>query len=257
MTKPKSFDGDADIPVSQGSVPKGLAPRVLVALCTYNEVENIAAMIHGIVAAVPEADILVVDDDSPDGTSQAVEELDLHQVELITRRDVRGLGGAIRHAMDHAVDHAYDLFCNLDADQSHPPEVLPQLIAKLTEDTNMDLAIASRYVPGGGVEGWPLHRIWMSRTVNAIARRWVGLPVRDASGSYRCYRVSTLANIDRVTGTTDGYAFLQEILFRLHHSGATMCEIPFTFIDRELGRSKLGVHESLRSILRILRLRGG
>ncbi|MEM9367829.1 MAG: polyprenol monophosphomannose synthase [Planctomycetota bacterium] len=253
MIDSDGVDGDANMAVPV----KAPSQRVLVALCTFNEVENIAAMIQGIVGVVPDADILVVDDDSPDGTGDAVMELGLPQVALTTRRGVRGLGGAIRHAMDHAVEHRYDLFCNLDADQSHPADVLPKLIGRLAADPNMDVAIASRYVPGGGVEGWPLHRVWMSRTVNAIARRWVGLPVRDASGSYRCYRVATLAKIDRVRGTTEGYAFLQEILFRLHDSGATMCEIPFTFLDRELGKSKLGVHESLRSILRILRLRGG
>ncbi|TWT94342.1 polyprenol monophosphomannose synthase [Neorhodopirellula pilleata] len=231
--------------------------RILVAVCTYNEADNIHEVLTRIITAVPEADVLVVDDDSPDQTSELVEQFSRscdgqHTVRCLVRHE-RGLGGAIRQAMKVAVEERYDLFCNLDADLSHDPADLPGLI-DLIASAKVDIAVGSRYVPGGDIVGWPMHRKWMSRTINAVARRKLGLPVNDASGSFRCYRVSRLAELDLDAESSDGYSFLQEVLLRLHRSGATMAELPIRFTERIAGDSKLNFREAIRSGWTVFRL---
>lgn len=231
--------------------------RILVAVCTYNEASNIGEVLTRITTALPEADVLVVDDNSPDQTSKLAKEFarsyhDGQKVRCIVRRQ-RGLGGAIRAAMQLAIDEGYDLFCNLDADLSHDPADLPQLIHRVASG-EVDVAVGSRYVDGGKIVGWPPHRKWMSRTINTIAQRKLGLPVNDASGSFRCYRVSRLADLNLDLDSSDGYSFLQEVLLRLHRAGATIAELPITFTERVAGDSKLNFREAIRSGWTVFRL---
>ncbi|TWU55260.1 polyprenol monophosphomannose synthase [Rubripirellula reticaptiva] len=222
--------------------------RVLIGVCTLNEVDNIETMVTRLRAAIPTADILVVDDRSTDGTSQKVEAMvnQDDQVALIIRQD-RGLGGAIRHAMQAAVDGGYDFFLNLDGDLSHDPDQLSALLRRATSAPTVDVVIGSRYVDGGSITGWPLRRRMMSRMVNKFATLCLRLPVKDCSGSMRCYRVSTLKRMGLETLRSNGYAVLEEILVRLNRDGAAMAEVPITFTDRTMGESKLTIREAARS----------
>ncbi|EMI42429.1 polyprenol monophosphomannose synthase [Rhodopirellula sp. SWK7] len=230
--------------------------RILVGVCTYNEAGNVTSLLSRISDALPDADILVVDDDSPDGTAERVrqfaESRDRADSIKCLVRDQRGLGGAILAAMIAAIDGGYDLFCNLDADLSHDPADLPRLVAAVGD--GCDVAVGSRYVPDGEIVGWPLRRKWMSRWINLIARRRLGLPVNDASGSFRCYRVSKLAELDLDDQPSEGYSFLQEVLLKLHHHGATFTEVPITFTERTIGDSKLNFREAIRSGWTVLRM---
>lgn len=224
-------------------------PRILVGVCTYNEAGNIREMLARIAESLPNADILVVDDASPDGTSQIANEF-VHPVATSSVRCLvrqqRGLGGAIRAAMQASIEGGYQLFCNLDADLSHDPADLPRLVAAIVDD-DVDVAVGSRYVAGGEIVGWPRHRMIMSRMINSIARRRLGIPVNDASGSFRCYRVSGLAELDLNEHLSDGYSFLQQVLLKLHRNGARMRELPIVFTERVTGDSKLNLREAIRS----------
>jgi dolichol-phosphate mannosyltransferase len=143
----------------------------------------------------------------------------------------------------------------MDADLSHPPAYLPALISCLRDDDSVDVVIASRYVTGGQILGWPRHRRWMSRLVNRFARSWFVLPSRDCSGSFRCYRVSALRKMGIERLVSRGYAFYEEILWRLRIANAKMVEVPYTFQDRTKGETKLNLMESLRGIGTLITLR--
>jgi dolichol-phosphate mannosyltransferase len=236
--------------------PSDSASKVLIAICTFQESENIVAMLDGLRAGFPAADLLVVDDNSPDGTADIVRR---HQqrdarVELKMRVDQRGLGSAIVTAMRHAVSGGYEYFLNLDADLSHDPAALPTLLAKAQADRSLDVVIGSRYVAGGQIVGWPLRRRMMSKMVNRFATRFLGLPVNDCSGSMRCYRVSTLESIGLDSLRCTGYAVLEEVLVRIHRAGGQMAEVPICFTEREHGRSKLTLREAIRSLGFMIRL---
>ena len=173
-------------------------PRVLVSLATYNERGNLRPLIEEIHRYVPDAHVLVVDDNSPDGTGRLADEMAAAdpRVHVLHRAGKLGLGTAILTAMRYAIEHGYDYQVNLDADFSHPPRFLPALLAGMV---TKDVMIGSRYVKGGGTENWPLARLAMSRAVNTLVRFLFRMPVRDASGAYRCYRVSKLkeAHLER------------------------------------------------------------
>jgi dolichol-phosphate mannosyltransferase len=218
-----------------------------VTLATYNERDNLAELIAAIHAEVPRADVLVIDDNSPDGTGALADELGRRdpRIRVLHRPGKLGLGTATLAAMRLAIDHGYDLLLNLDADFSHPPRYLPALLAGMRDH---DVMIGSRYVPGGGTKGWPLSRQFISRAVNLFVRLVMGLPVRDASGAFRCYRVSKLraADLDRVRSR--GYSFQQEVLFRCHQAGCRLGEFPIVFENRKAGASKVNWRESVRSL---------
>jgi len=233
------------------------SPRILIALCTYNERQNVELLIPQLRAAVPEADLLFVDDNSPDGTGKYIAEVGAvdPRVKLLHREKKEGLGLAIRAGFQYAVDQGYDLLVNMDADFSHPPAVTPQLIAA-TQDA--DVVIASRYVHGGGVVGWPVQRKVMSWGINTYVRILLGLKTRDNSGSFRCYRVALLRRADLSKVRCKGYAVFEELLFRLKQAGATFQEIPYTFEERRFGTTKINMQEAFRALsnLALLRLRG-
>ena len=238
-----------------GRAPDSLAtePRILVSLATYNEAGNVAALISEIHKIVPGADVLVIDDNSPDGTWKIVEDLGTAdtRVKLLRRPGKLGLGTALIAAMKYAMEHDYDYLQNMDADFSHPPRYLPGILAGMSK---YDVMIGSRYVAGGGTENWPLARRMMSRGVNLLVRFLFRMPVKDASGAYRCYRVSKLreTRLDRVRSR--GYSCQQEMLFRCHKAGCKLGEYPIIFENRRAGASKVNRKEAVRSISMILYL---
>ena len=228
----------------------------MVAVCTYNEAENIELMVSGLRQALPDTDVIVVDDNSPHGTAQLVREMAKLDslVQVLVRENERGLGSAIRFAMQYSIDHGYDYFMNLDGDLSHSPDQMKSLFSKALEDRGFAVVVGSRYVSGGEIIGWPLRRKLMSRLVNGFATTCLRLPVRDCSGSMRCYRVNALASLGLENLRVNGYAILEEVLLRLHQRGEPMAEIPITFTERERGYSKLTITEAMRSMIQIISL---
>jgi dolichol-phosphate mannosyltransferase len=235
------------------AVPGAPEPRVLVSLATYNEAGNVAALIAEIHKFLPRADVLVIDDNSPDMTWKIAEDLGAAdpRVKLLKRPGKLGLGTATLAAMRYAMDNNYDFLQNMDADFSHPPRYLPGILAGMSK---YDVMIGSRYVRGGGTENWPLARKVMSQSVNMMVRFLFRMPVKDASGAYRCYRVSKLREVrlDRVRSR--GYSFQQEVLFRCHKAGCKLGEYPILFENRRAGASKVNRKEALRSISMIMYL---
>ncbi len=249
-------------PVSLNSTPAPLAafrtpaltaPRLLVSIATYNERENLPKLIEEIHQYLPHADVLVVDDNSPDGTGKYVDELAARdsRVRAIHRPGKLGLGTATLAAMQYAMDQGYDFLQNMDADFSHPTRFLPGLQAGMADH---DVMIGSRYVRGGGTENWPLFRLVISRTVNGLVRFLFRMPVNDASGAYRCYRVANLRLANLGETKSRGYSFQQEVLFRVHRTNARLGELPIIFENRRHGKSKVNSKEALRSIAMILSL---
>lgn len=243
-------------PVPSAKQPGQGDPRVLVAVCTYNEATNLPELVDRVFAALPGADILVVDDNSADGTgrwaiSKAIGD---SRLKVIIRENERGLGGATKRAFQFAVDQQYDFLLNLDGDLSHEPEALPVMLAVAQNDAAVDVVVGSRYCPGGAVQGWPLRRRIMSRFVNRFAVSVLRLPVSDCSGSLRCYRVKTLQSIDPSSLSSNGYAILEEVLLRLRAAGAKMVEVPIVFYDRTSGQSKLTFSEAIRSARQLVKM---
>ncbi len=232
--------------------------RVLVLILTLDEAENLPLLLERIEAALPAADILVIDDNSPDGTGRLAEQAAAEdpRLQVRIRRDQRGLGSALREGIAYAIEQEYDFLLNLDADLSHNPADLPRLLATAQADTvpPIDVVIGSRYVAQGGVEGWPLRRRMMSRLVNGFATAILRLPVHDCSGSLRCYRVARLRQVPLSGLRSGGYAMLEELLVRLRAEGASMVEIPITFVDRRQGESKLTSREAVRSAWQLVRM---
>jgi dolichol-phosphate mannosyltransferase len=245
----QSASSGTSIPLS----PAAVTPRILVSLATYNEAGNIEALIMEIHKFVPQADILVIDDNSPDKTWEIVERLGATdpRIKLLKRPGKLGLGTATLAAMKFAMDHNYDYLQNLDADFSHPPRYLPGIIAGMNK---CDVMIGSRYVKGGGTENWPLSRRIISQSVNTLVRFLFRMPVRDASGAFRCYRVSKLREVRLDLVQSRGYSFQQEVLFRCHQAKCKFGEYPIIFENRRAGSSKVNRKEALRSISMILYL---
>lgn len=230
--------------------------RVLVAIASYNERETLPSLLDAIFRVETSADVLVIDDSSPDGTGDYLDHRAKDEPRLLVmqRAGKLGLGTAILASFKYAVSHQYDLLVGLDADWSHPPEKIPELIEATQGPNGCDVAIASRYVKGGGVEGWPLRRRLSSAMVNTFARIVLGLPVRDCSGGFRCFRVAKLAPVVEVGLRSGGYAIFEEVLLRLAENGATFKEIPFTFCDRTQGKSKLSLREVAKAISTLVSL---
>jgi dolichol-phosphate mannosyltransferase len=227
------------------------AQKTLVCVATYNEIENLPRLVDAIETNLPAADLLVIDDCSPDGTGRWCDEraaVDSH-LRCLHRQRKLGLGTAILAAMRYAIDHDYQYLVNMDADFSHPPERLPDLVGGMDRPgEQVDVMIGSRYIAGGGVEGWQLRRHFMSRGVNCYSRWLLGLTPKDVSGGYRCYRMALLRRLDFDFVAARGYAFQEEILWRLKRLGARSGETPFVFIDRRAGKSKINVKEMVSAL---------
>jgi dolichol-phosphate mannosyltransferase len=221
--------------------------KTLITLCTYNEVDNLRGLIPELLSLAPTANILVIDDNSPDGTGALVAEIAKRddRVRLLSRPGKQGLGTATLAGFRYAIEHNYELLVNMDADFSHGPKYVPLLIA---EAADYDVVIASRYMPGGGVAGWTFRRKLMSQTINFWARFWLGLKTADNSGSFRCFRVARLAEVDWDLTLARGYAFQEEILYRCRQVGCRMTEVPFIFEDRRFGVTKINLKECVVAV---------
>ncbi len=228
--------------------------RLLISLATYNEADNLRPLVEDIRQYAPASSILVIDDNSPDGTGRIADELcatrpDHH---VIHRPGKLGLGTATLAAMRFAIEHRFDYLLNLDADFSHDAQYIPALVAGMADH---DVMIGSRYVPGGGVEGgFTLKRRLMSSGINGYARLMLGLTSRDNSGAFRCYRVSKLAEIDLDQVRSRGYSFQEEILFWCQAVGCRIGESPIIFKDRRAGTSKINMREAISALWILLQL---
>jgi dolichol-phosphate mannosyltransferase len=234
------------------------AEKILITVATYNERENLPALVEEIFRQVPEVDLLVIDDNSPDGTGAWCDQKGQEDPRLrcLHRQGKLGLGTAILAGMKYAVEHGYRYVLNIDADFSHPPRYLPEMIRGMDPPGGppVDVIIGSRYIPGGGVENWPLKRKLMSRGVNLYARWLLGLTPQDCSGGYRCYRVKILEKLDLSAIRSRGYSFQEEMLWRLKRLGARFSEIPIVFVDRQRGQSKINFREVVNALKIIFQL---
>ncbi len=228
-------------------------PRTLITVATYNEIENLPPLAEAIWQVAPQADILVIDDNSPDGTGRWCDEQAAKEPRLacVHRAGKLGLGTATIAAMQYTIEQGYDQMLNMDADFSHHPRYIPAILAAMDR---ADVSIGSRYCPGGGTKDWPWRRRFMSWAVNTYARCLLGLAPRDTSGAFRCYRVEHLKKLDFAAIVSRGYSFQEEILWRLKRVGARMTETPIVFADRERGMSKINQREALAAIWIIFRL---
>jgi len=224
------------------------APRLLVSLATYNEAGNLRPLVETIRTHASESSLLIIDDNSPDGTGRIADELrqTLPNVHVIHRPGKLGLGTATLAAVRFAIDNQFDYLLNLDADFSHPPRFIPDLLAGMADH---DVMIGSRYVPGGGVEGgFTLKRRFMSSGINNYARLMLGLTSKDNSGAFRCYRVAKLAQIDLDQVRSRGYSFQEEILFWCKSVGCRIGETPILFENRREGASKINGKEAVSAL---------
>jgi len=230
--------------------------KTLITIATYNERENLPLLVDETQRALPDAEILVIDDNSPDGTGQWCDDRAAAdpRVRCLHRTGKLGLGTAIIAGMKFAIEQGYEFVINMDADFSHHPRYLPALRAGMQPTDGrpaVDCMIGSRYVAGGGVEGWPFKRRMMSKSINAYTRTMLGLKPNDCSGAFRCYRVAKLAQLDFSKLRARGYAFQQEMLWQLKQIGCRFAETPITFADRTRGQSKINSREALAALWHI------
>ena len=212
--------------------------RVAVIIPTYNERENLDSIAARVRTAVPEADVLVVDDNSPDGTGEVADKLSAgdEQIHVLHRPGKGGLGAAYIAGFGWALEHGYGVMVEMDADGSHQPEDLPKLLTALQ---HADAVIGSRWVAGGTVRNWPKSREALSRGANTYARLMLRLPIRDATAGFRAYRADTLRTIDLGSVQSQGYCFQIDLTLRAVSAGLTVTEVPITFVDRTRGASKM------------------
>jgi dolichol-phosphate mannosyltransferase len=242
------------------------ADGILVIVPTFNEAGSITAVISRLRAAVPDAHVLICDDNSPDGTGKIADEMAEadDRVHVLHRPGKQGLGAAYLAGFRWGLDRGYDVLVEMDADGSHRPEELPLLLTALGEGA--DLVLGSRWVTGGRVVNWPKSRQWLSRGGSAYSRLLLGLPVRDVTGGFRAFRARTLRGIGLDDVRSQGYCFQVDLLRRTAGYGFTVVEVPITFVEREHGVSKMSraiVTEALWRVTvwglrsRILRRRAG
>jgi dolichol-phosphate mannosyltransferase len=223
--------------------------RAIVVIPTYNEAESLETTVAGLLAEVPTASVLIVDDGSPDGTGAIADRLAADQRVSVLHRTARdGLGHAYLAGFQHALDAGYDTIVEMDADGSHPASALPAILARLR---SADLVIGSRWTPGGAVANWPRHREWLSRAANTYARRALRIPVRDSTAGYRAFRASALRSIDLAHVESRGYCFQIDMTLRVIDHGLRVAEVPITFVDRVAGRSKMSGSIVLEAMLRV------
>jgi len=216
--------------------------RTLVIIPTYLEADNITVVLGKVREAAPHADVLVVDDSSPDGTADLAKAAneDLGQIDVLSQPEKGGLGVAYRAGFNRAFADGYEVIVQMDADLSHPPEKLPELLARI--DEGADVAVGSRYVKGGSTPHWPRRRRVLSRIGNTYASTVLGLGVHDATAGFRAYRTSVLQSIGAGETKATGYGFQVELAYLAHRQGATIVEVPIMFMDRVRGESKMSWH---------------
>ncbi|HMT31181.1 MAG TPA: polyprenol monophosphomannose synthase [Dermatophilaceae bacterium] len=212
--------------------------RVVVLIPTYNEKDNLPRIVGRVRASVPSADILVLDDNSPDGTGAVADGLAAAdpQVHVLHRPGKQGLGAAYKAGFAWALERGYDAAVEMDADGSHQPEQLPALLEAARD---ADLVIGARWVRGGSVVNWPAHRKALSVGANIYTKLMLGLPVNDATGGYRVYRTSALRAMDLDSVSSAGYGFQVDMTVALVRAGLRAVEVPIEFVEREIGESKM------------------
>ncbi len=220
------------------TTPRPVIRRVCVCVPTYNEAGNIEPIVRRIRTAVPAADVVVLDDASPDGTGRIADRLAEQdpQVHVLHRPGKQGLGPAYLAGFAWALDRDYDAVVEIDADGSHQPEQLPALLAAAAD---ADVVVGSRYVPGGTVHNWPAHRRALSVGANTYARLLLGIPVHDATAGFRVYRADALRAMDTAAVASQGYCFQVDLTLRALDEGLRVVEVPVTFVEREVGTSKM------------------
>ena len=242
-----------EVPAEQEATAPATAGRLLITLCTYNECENLPLLMPEIHKHASDADVLVIDDNSPDGTGKLADEMSQadSRIHVLHRAGKQGLGATTVAGFKYAVEQKYDFVLNMDADFSHHPKYLPALRACLD---SADVGIGSRYVSGGDVVGWNFKRHFMSRSINLYAKLTLGLSSRDNSGSFRCYRVPDLAKLDFGQVRSRGYSFQEEILYMCRCVDCTFQETPIVFEDRRFGSSKINQKEAVMALWVLFRL---
>jgi dolichol-phosphate mannosyltransferase len=213
--------------------------RTLIVIPTYQEAENIDIVLGLVRSVVPDAEVLVVDDGSPDGTADMAERFGVTNggVSVLRRASKSGLGSAYRAGFAWGIERGFEALVEMDADLSHDPHSLPRLLEAL--EGGADLVIGSRYVPGGAVPNWPTHRLMLSRWGNRYVRVVLGLPVQDATAGFRAYRATILDRIGLSGIGAEGYAFQIEMAYAVRRAGGTVVEVPIAFTDRVRGTSKM------------------
>jgi dolichol-phosphate mannosyltransferase len=227
-----------------------MSERVLVVVPTYNERDNLDPVLDRLAAAVPAADVLVVDDGSPDGTGDLADARAARdeRVHVLHREAKSGLGGAYVAGFRWGLERGYDALVEMDADGSHAPEQLPDLLAALP---TADVVLGSRWVEGGAVVDWPRRRELLSRGGNTYARLALGLPVRDATGGFRVYRRDVLAGMELGDIASQGYCFQVDLVWRAWQAGWRVVEVPITFVERTAGVSKMNQKIVVEALWRV------
>lgn len=223
--------------------------RPLVVLPTYNESENIERVLRLIHEALPEAGVLVVDDGSPDGTADIAERTgkELGNVDILRRAAKSGLGSAYRDGFAWGIERRFDAVVEMDSDLSHDPAALPELLAPLSDGA--DLVVGSRYMRGGSIPQWRLHRRVLSQGGNIYASALLGLHVRDSTSGFRAYSSEILRKVDLTSVRADGYGFQIEMVQEVLEAGGTVTEVPIRFVDRVEGKSKMSTHIVIEALL--------
>jgi dolichol-phosphate mannosyltransferase len=228
--------------------------RSLVVIPTYNEKDNVEKIVTTVLEVEPSLEILIVDDNSPDGTGRIADEMAQRdsRISVLHRKEKTGLGSAYIAGFKHALEREYDHIFEMDADFSHDPKYLPDFLEKIEE---FDIVLGSRYIKGVNVVNWPMSRLLLSYFANVYARLVTGLPVRDATGGFKCFRRKVLQNIDLDAVQSDGYSFQIEMTFKAWKKGFQICEIPIVFVDRLAGTSKMSKRIVREAIVMVWKLR--
>ena len=234
-----------------GAPEAGELSPVLVIIPTYNEVDNLERIISRVHEHNPQVHVLVADDNSPDGTGDLADKLagKDERVRVMHRPGKQGLGAAYMAGFAWGIEHGYQLLIEMDADGSHRPEDLPRMLAAL-EEQNADLVIGSRYVKGGKIENWPLTRQILSRGGNTYIHIVMGMKVRDVTAGYRVFRRSTLERVGLDSVKSGGYIFQTDLTRRVTNLGLKIVEVPITFVEREIGQSKMNRSIMIESLWR-------
>ncbi|WP_307844720.1 polyprenol monophosphomannose synthase [Actinospica acidithermotolerans] len=239
---------ESNIPAESAPEADALSP-VLIIIPTYNEVDNLERIITRVHEHNPQVHVLVADDNSPDGTGELADKLAAadKRIQVMHRAGKQGLGAAYIAGFKWGLEHGYQLLIEMDADGSHRPEDLPRML-KALEEQNADLVIGSRYVKGGKIVNWPLTRQFLSRGGNTYIHIVMGLKVRDVTAGYRIFRRGTLERLGLDTVESGGYIFQTDLTRRVSNLGMKIVEVPITFVEREIGVSKMNkniMYESL------------
>lgn len=227
--------------------------RILIIIPTFNEALSLPVTVAGIVEHAPHVEILVVDDGSPDGTGAIADHLgaDNPNIHVMHRTEKSGLGAAYIAGFRWALDRDYTVICEMDADGSHRPKDLPQVLSALTDNPGTAMTIGSRWVPGGDVENWPKHREVLSRGGNTYVRLALGLPLKDATAGFRAYRRQTLQDMDLSSVESHGYCFQVDMSRRVIDAGGAVVEVPIIFVERVAGESKMSGNIVREALVRV------